>query len=210
MRWSVFLSIFDSYLNLLVDRRQVHDFSIYTRPGIALHPLQVAYDGTQLMLTFLSVAETDGRLQIWARFFDAEGRPLRAPDAPDGEAFVVNDGATGDQHSMSLVAMPDGGFMLAWQEEGSTGSGADLESNGIRAALYAPDGARQFANAACDRGPFQLNSVHVGGQTWPTLVVMPEGVILGAWTDHSESGLDPSGSAIQAVALPARTLLPVE
>lgn len=205
----VYYAIFDNDLNVIVDRSRVHEFQLFTRPSTESYSIDVAYDGAQLLIGFYTFSE-DGTLQVFVRFFDGEGHPLRAPDAPEGEAFAVSPDATGDQDAMSLVALPDGGFMMAWQEISTTADSSDTQGAGIRAALFASDGARQFANPVCDRAPFQLNSAHEGDQMFPTLLMLGDGTVLGAWTDDGRNGNDLSGSSVQAVALPPRCFLPLE
>jgi VCBS repeat-containing protein len=71
-------------------------------------------------------AQSDGSgSAILGRFLAANGTPL-------GDEFVINQIAQGDQRSVSVAALPTGGFAVAWISETSNVNGETMYSNVLR------------------------------------------------------------------------------
>lgn len=169
----------------------------------------LAWDGAQLLATWVARDATGGPSHVFGRFFDAEGRPLRAPDAPDGEAFRVGTATSGSESAPTVSPMPSGGFFVAWTEQEEPGR-SDSSGAGLRAALFEPDGSRSFSNQACGAGELGLNRITANAQTAPAAVQLADGTTAVVWNDLSQTLPDRDGSAVRVLFLPERDLLPVE
>jgi hypothetical protein len=72
--------------------------------------------------------------------FAVFGRRVSADDARLGDEFVVNSYTTEDQAAPSVSLDGAGGFVVAWQSEGSSGtdaSGLSVQARRFSAALFA-------------------------------------------------------------------------
>src|SRR6185436_20896355 len=83
----------------------------------------------------------------------------------------------------------------------------DASEGAIRALAIGADGQRLFANRACDRADFPVNSATEGDQRRPTLTTLAGGDVLVAWTDDGP-GADSSGSHVMATVLTREALFP--
>ena len=105
------------------------------------------------------------------------------PEMPFNER-VVNSFTAGEQANVDVVALNDGGYLIAWDSASQDGS-----SDGIFAQRYDVGG-----NII---GPeFLVNSSVNGAQNFPTLAELSDGGFIVAWTDGN--GLDGSGNGVFA------------
>lgn len=76
------------------------------------------------------VCETGaGSCEVYGRIVDASGMPL-------GEAFVVPTSTGSDQVNPSVAALPDGAFVVAWND--SSGLDPDRSGSAVRARIIYP------------------------------------------------------------------------
>ncbi|KAB2966652.1 MAG: hypothetical protein F9K18_05285 [Thermoanaerobaculia bacterium] len=125
--------------------------------------------------------DTSG-LSIQAQRFAADGTPL-------GAQFQVNSYTTGDQRYPAVAADSRGGFVVAWQSFGSSGSDNDsLSVQGRRFdSLGNPLG-----------GQFQVNSYTTSSQKRAAVATDALGDFVVVWESNGSSGTDQDGQSIQA------------
>lgn len=167
--------------------------------------LDMAFDGQQVLVVWIQRNANDIP-QVWGRYLTPEGDFLTAPQAPQGGPFPVSPFEGASAAKPSVVALPEGGFVVAWEQSGS----ADATGSTLRAMAFAPEGGPQFNNRSCDRTAFSLNLADEGDQTWPSLAQLEGGAIVSAWTDLGFNGPDRSDGSIRAFVMEPRHLLPVE
>ncbi len=121
--------------------------------------------------------------EIRARIFDDNSN---FPTPLTGE-IAVNSTSAGDQENPTLTVLPDGGFVVAWEDASGVGVDNDLA---IRLQAF---------DAAGDKigGEFVVNTTTTGNQSAPSVSALPDGRVVVTWTDASQSGGDTSGSAIR-------------
>jgi len=111
-------------------------------------------------------AGPEGLFQIHARGFFAGGCEKFAE-------ITVNADASGQQRNPDVAVMPDGRFLVAWED--------DRDKNGfyqIRAAGFSAAGARLFDDIT-------VNQDASGEQLLPSVAVAPDGRFVVAWQDDS-------------------------
>jgi VCBS repeat-containing protein len=115
-------------------------------------------------------SQTGSAYSIMARRFDAEGNPVEAEHRVDTAAAADRDGP-------SVLALPDGGYVVSWGTAGSVdGSGGSGR-------------ARQFDAGGNPTGPeFQVNTFTPGEQGSPEATVLGDGGYLMAWSSDSQDG----------------------
>jgi hypothetical protein len=94
-----------------------------------------------------------------------------------GQPVQANMDSGAGRYDASLAALPDGGFVLAWQAQG-----ADGDANGVFGRRFGADGS------AIDGHEFQVNQQAQGDQANPALAAFANGGFVAAWTD-SQQGL---------------------
>ncbi len=114
---------------------------------------------------------------VAARRFGADGLPA-------GDEFVVNETRNSTQDDPAVIALADGGFVIAWQGNGSG------NSSGVFAQRYDVSGARVD-------GEFRLNEQIQSTQDQPALAPLPDGGFVALWRSNTsgEAG-DGSGSGV--------------
>jgi len=128
--------------------------------------------------------------EIGLRRFAADGTPLSAVDE------IANATATGYQDEPSLAALPDGGFVVAWDDSRDSTYGIDIY-------------ARSFAADGSQRTPETLvNTIRDGAQRRPMVKALPTGSFrvvwysANAWSEVSGNDIasrtfDASGDAVE-------------
>jgi len=129
-------------------------------------PAVAAMDDGGFLVSWVAHGGQDGSVRgVFARRFDAGGQPL-------GGEFQVNTTTQNDQLSPAIGVADDGHFVIAWQSKHQDGS-----AYGIFAQRYTPDGQPV--------GPeFQVNTVTVSNQQYPSVAFGPGGSFLIAWSGY--------------------------
>jgi len=142
---------------------------------------------------------SDGRLvAAWTSSDVSSGgvfAQLLAPDAtPLAAVFRVNATTWLAQTTPSVAALPDGGFLVAW----------DSEQDGSESGIYAQ---RYAANGSAVGGEFRVNTYTHSDQLWPSIAVQPSGAFLVVWNslDQDGSGYGVYGQRFAANGTPAGT-----
>lgn len=120
-------------------------------------------------------------LSVQAQRFDAAG-------SPSGDRFQVNGFTTDGQYTPAIAADSTGGFVVAWNSEGS--SGDDDSGTSIQARLFGADGSPLAAE-------FQVNDFTPGAQHLPAVARRADGDFVVAWLSYGSPGGD-SDWSIQA------------
>jgi Ca2+-binding RTX toxin-like protein len=106
---------------------------------------------------------------VYAQRYGADG-------AVGGARFRVNTHVDEDQFNLSVAALGDGGWIVAWQSQGQDGSGA-----GIYAQRYGADSAAAGAE-------FRVNSETHGDQENPSVAALSDGGWIVAWQSQGQDG----------------------
>ena len=149
-------------------------FNDQVTPKIAAGPLDTFY---------IVWNDTSGSNDISGRLLDVDGIPLSSE-------MTINSTTVGIQKAPDVAAMPDGGFVVAWQD-GTDGSDAD-----IRARLVSSTGDP----VATD---FLVNNYLTGNQVTPAVAANNDGDFTITWSSDSPSfreikarGFDSTGSPL--------------
>jgi Ca2+-binding RTX toxin-like protein len=117
------------------------------------------------------------------RRFDANGSAL---DGTNTQGVPID--TWGSNSNVQLAALPDGGFVVAYQDDGwISGDASD-----ITAQVYNADGGARSSS-------FRVNSSVAGDQGLPTLAVMPSGHFVVGWQTNENAWLqvyDALGDAV--------------
>jgi hypothetical protein len=105
---------------------------------------------------------------IFFQRYDNAGNTLGQPEQ-------ANIDSGGGRYDASLAALPDGGFVLAWQAQGGDG-----DANGVFGRRFGADGS------AIDAHEFQVNQQAQGDQASPALAALANGGFAAAWTDSQQ------------------------
>jgi hypothetical protein len=109
-----------------------------------------------------------GRLTIKAQLFNSEG-------AKKGVEFVVNTERFGGQYSPDIISLPNGGFLITWEDASRTLGDAD--STSIKAQAFDGNGAKIG-------GEFLVNTVTAGFQQRPSIAALADGGLVIAWDNQ--------------------------
>jgi len=142
-------------------------------PAIAVHP-----DGSFVVAwnrTWSGTANPDRQPEVYASRFDANGRPLGQP------RLVGYAGRSTDLDPSTVVALPDGGFFVAWSlEDGGVYQEGDIPARDIYGRRFTRDGVLVG-------GRVTLNADPAGDQDRPDCV-LDRGGIACTWTNDLGEG----------------------
>lgn len=102
----------------------------------------------------LSALPTGGFVAVWQdnSGFGIKGQIYNATRSKVGSEFLVNTEVTGDQLNPSVTSLPNGGFVVAWQD--TSGLGGDASESSIKAQAFGPlgnkIGAEFLVNTSAD------------------------------------------------------------
>ena len=128
-----------------------------------------------------SGTDTDGT-SIQAQRYNSSG-------VPQSGEFQVNSYTTNSQAFPAIAMDLDGGFVVAWRSDGS--SGADTDSLSIQAQRYNSSGIPQS-------GQFQVNTYTTGRQSQVAVAMDANGDFVVAWQSKGSSGSDIDDDSVQA------------
>ena len=127
-----------------------------------------------------SSGDPDG-WSVKAQVYDAAGTPV-------GSEISVNTQTTGNQFFSSIAGLPDGGFVIAWEDGGPS---AGDPNGSIKAQTFDNTGSRIGAE-------FQVNTQTASTQSRPSVAALENGGFVIAWEDRSGTLGDADGSSIKA------------
>ena len=134
--------------------------------------------------------------------FSIQSRRYAANGAALGPQFQVNTYATSEQRYPSVATDADGGFVVVWQSQGSSGTDTGF--------TYSIQGQRYASTGSAQGLQFQVNTYTTNTQDRPSVAADPDGDFVVVWGSNGSSGTDTSQSSIQgqrfrpwALAVPA-------
>ncbi|WP_131819302.1 Ig-like domain-containing protein [Sphingomonas jatrophae] len=119
---------------------------------------------------------------VKAQLFDAAGNRL-------GGEFLVNTMTASSQLAPTISALPDGGFVISWQD--GSGTLGDASATSIKAQAFTASGSRIGRE-------FLVNTNTANAQGAPAIATLTNGKIVVAWQDGSGTLGDTSGTSIKA------------
>jgi Ca2+-binding RTX toxin-like protein len=119
---------------------------------------------------------------VRAQVFNADG-------SKSGAEFLVNTTTAAGQSEPTITALPDGRFVVAWQDFSQ--SGGDTSSFAVRAQAFNADGSPSGSELL-------VNATTTNSQFEPTITALADGRFVVAWEDNSQSGGDTSFTAVRA------------
>ncbi len=185
-RYGVFGRRFDAGGGPLGGEFQVNTYTPHSQqqPAVAADPagrFVVAWENGDYS------SDADGDFSgVFARRFAANG-------APAGPEFQVNTYTTGYQFSPTIMAQPDGGFVVAWSSVGYYTPGPDGSSTTIAARRYDAAGAAQGDE-------FVVNTFTTGGQREAAIVGGPLGDFVVTWASGEYGTRSPDGHQLAVAA----------
>jgi hypothetical protein len=147
-------------------------------PSVAMHD-----DGD-----FVVVWESYGSSGTDASGFSIQGQRYASDGSAQGPEFQVNTYTPHFQIHASVAAGVDGGFVVAWDSNGSDGT--DDSSRSIQARRYASDGSPLGSE-------FQVNTYTTNDQRYPSVAADAEGDFVVVWHSFGSSGTDVDGYSVQ-------------
>ena len=133
-------------------------------------------------------ARTGGDYSAYFRRFDASGQPL---DGTTDQGVTID--STGDNTDIQVVGLQDGGFAVAYTDDGWGISGTE-----ITARVYNADGTPRTGYKLVNTGST------AGNQDNPTRTVLSNGYFAIAWSDGTAqhmAAFDADGSALTSEAI---------
>ena len=120
--------------------------------------------------------------------FSVQGQLFAASGSPSGSEFQVNTFTTNNQLNPAVAADSNGGFVVVWRSDGSSGN--DSSSTSIQGQRYAPNGGPLG-------GEFQVNVYTTSYQQRPAVSRTATGAFAVAWESGGSSGGDTSTLSVQ-------------
>lgn len=136
-------------------------------------------------------ASGDDTGEISAQIFNASGQKI-------GSALQVNAVTASGQGAPAISALPNGGFVVVWQDFSLDAEGVTPDPSAVGDSSAGAIKA-QFFNASGQKvgGELLVNSTFAGAQIDPTVAVLASGRVLVSWTDSSAEGSDRDGTSIK-------------
>jgi serralysin len=154
-----------------------------TTAGSQYAPAVTWLDDDRFVVAWIDGSGTgaDPDFSIKARIFSSGGTALTGD-------ILVNSTTFFDQSDPSITALPNGGFVVSWEDFSHVGG----DSSGAAIRLQVFDGAGGKTG-----GETLVNTTTSQGQDDPSIAALADGRIVVTWTDGSQTGGDASGTAIR-------------
>jgi hypothetical protein len=173
---------------------EINDGNVYAAVvhGQGAHPILVSGDGyaasiaTAAPLPHVAALGDGGFVVAWDSYmnspfgftgsdiffqrYDASGQPV-------GVMAQANTDGGGGRFDASVAALPDGGFVIAWQSQQG-----DFDGSGIFGRRFAADGT------ALDAREFAINEMRQGDQASPDITALASGGFAVVWADTQPYG----------------------
>ena len=158
---------FDSGGNAVGVEFQVSEYTT----GTQTDPSVANLAGGGFLVAWASDGQDGDRFGVYARLYAADGTPV-------GDEFRVNTYTTNYQFEPSVSGLANGSFIVTW-----TSNGQDGADYGVYGQVFDADGTP-------DGTEFLINSQTVGGQGHPSVVALPQGGFVAAWSSYPQDGSD--------------------
>ena len=169
----ILFQIYDQFGQVVGNQVQVNT----KLSGNQSDPTVTALANGSFVVSWLDATAGDIRAQV----FSAAGAKI-------GGEIIVNTITAGAQNDQTIVALEGGGFLAVWED--TSHFGADASGSAIHAQRFSATGTRIG-------GEILVNATHTGNQRDPVAVALNNGGYAIFWTDTSESGGDPDGTAVR-------------
>ncbi|MBV8685468.1 MAG: hypothetical protein JO238_02135, partial [Alphaproteobacteria bacterium] len=157
-------------------------------PGDQFSPHLLALSSGAIVAAW-SQGEGPSENNLYTRLIGADGTL--------GAASRLNVSTLGDQREPTLAALPDGGYVIGWQDD--RGQGLDRFATSIRAVRYDSAGARVGEE-------FDLNGYKIGYELRPELATLADGTLALVYTTFDNDFPAPLyGSRLELIDLVAVT-----
>lgn len=141
--------------------------------GVQDDPVLAGLDDGTFVAVWESAGQDGSGEGVFARLLSAEGEPV-------GAEFAVNTRTAGNQDAPAAGPLPDGGFVVVWEDFGRDGDGEALA------------GQRFDAAGGGVGAEFQVNAGVEGDQYEPSVAGHAMGFVV-AWASTAPGGDDASG-----------------
>ena len=155
-------NVYDTSGNLLIEGQAASD--VLTTPTETIESALLAGGGH---VTTWTGFDASGR-GVFAQIYDQNGAML-------GGSFRVHNATNDWQMHQAVEALPDGGFVVTWDERSRDGS-----SWGVY-------GQKFDVNGSEIGDEFRVNTSTAGQQSYSDLVALPDGGFFAVWQDHDRS-----------------------
>ena len=132
-------------------------------------PSITALSNGGFVATWMSANQDGSSWGIYGQRYAADGTTA-------GSEFRINTRTTDQQHSPSITALSDGGFVVTWMSANQDGSGW-----GVYGQRYAADGSVTGAE-------FRANTTTTGDQQSPTVTGLKDGGFVVTWMSSTQDG----------------------
>ena len=140
-------------------------------------PAITALNGGGYVVTWQDRSESADDPFYWA----IRAQVFSASGAKVGAEVLVNSTVVGEQEYPTVTALPNGGFVVTWQDFSQTGD--DTSGTAIRAQSFSATGEKLGTE-------FLVNTTTDRGQYAPVITALPDGKFVVAWEDYSRTGYE--------------------
>jgi hypothetical protein len=138
---------------------------------------------------FVVVWTSSGSSGTDASSSSVQGQRFASDGSAQGAPFQVNTYTTNGQSGSAVATTADGGFVVAWESYGS--SGTDTSNFSIHGQRFASDGSRQGAE-------LQVNTYTTSTQWHASVAAADGGNFVVVWDSTGSSGTDTSDFSVHA------------
>ncbi|MBX3641429.1 MAG: hypothetical protein KF888_13210 [Nitrosomonas sp.] len=121
------------------------------------------------IVSWVSEGQDGDGAGIYAQRYNINGAEV-------GREFIVNTTTISNQHTPSIAALADGGFVVSWESYGQDGDGA-----GTYAQRYDASGEAQGAE-------FLVNTTTASHQMAPSIAALAHGGFVVTWNSYNQDG----------------------
>jgi Ca2+-binding RTX toxin-like protein len=163
----VFAQRFDTNGNKVGGELAVNTYTT----GSQYSPQVAVLSDDGFVVVWHSIGQDGSGNGVFAQRFDASG-------AMAGSEFQVNSWTSGNQNQISVTELQDGGFVIAWTDNGGQDGGGK--------GSY---GRRYDSTGATVGDEFRINETTAGAQYQPSIALRPDGNLVTAWNADDGEGV---------------------
>lgn len=155
-----------------------------TTTATQLEPAITSLPNGRFVAVWFDASQTGGDIDASA----IRGQVFNADGSKRGEEFLVNATTQGGQRQPSIEALPDGRFVVVWNDQGQ--NAGDTSADAIRGQIFNADATKSGSE-------FLVNTTTTSTQSFPTVTTLPDGRFVVTWTDQSQAQGDTSVTAVR-------------
>ncbi|MBX3481834.1 MAG: hypothetical protein KF842_15695, partial [Caulobacter sp.] len=159
-------------------------------------PVITALTGGGFVVAWRDISQGNGGADGDGSSYAVKAQVFAADGSATGSEILVNTAIIGQQVGPQIVALPDGGFVITWDDASAGVGGATGDNSGfaVKAQVFASDGTTRGSEIL-------LNTAITGNQQSSRATGLDTGFAV-TWLDYSGgvggAGGDASGSAVKA------------